>query len=769
MSIDLLAGLNQAQTEAVTVGEGTALVLAGPGSGKTGVLTRRVAYLIREMNVNHHNIMAVTFTNKAAKEMRHRIQGFLGEHLRGLQIGTFHATCARILRIESDFTPYNQDYVIYDTDDQKTAITTAMGELDIDTKKYAARRVLGAISNAKNEIILPENYVGQDYFGEIVARVYPRYQTILRDSNAMDFDDLLLQTVLLMRNHDVVREKYQKRYPFVLVDEFQDTNTVQYQLVQLFGKPQNNIFVVGDEDQSIYAFRGADYRNVMRFRQDYPEAKVILLEQNYRSTQIILDAARAVIDKNINRTRKQLFTTRQGGAAITIKEGYNDQYESEYIMETIEKLINSEGYNFNSFAVMYRTNAQSRSLETACRNYGVPYRLVGGIGFYKRREVKDVLAYLRVINNPEDKISFARIVNIPKRGIGKKSLKDFIAWTARENIRYQDGLQKLVDGEKTPLTARVTKLFSKFGEQFLKWRKGIETQNLVELFDDIVADIGYTTYLYKISETDEQANERAENIQELRGLLIRYDEDELSLSEFLQDQQLMTDEDRSDDDEDNEQITLLTLHAAKGLEYPVVFITGLEDGLLPHQRAFEDEDGLEEERRLFYVGITRAMDSLYLTYAFRRALYGGYSEETNKSSFLFDIPNELLSSDSATSGASDASFRQKTMWDSNKSSSNLSRMARDFRDKKDKKPEKKGHISNEKVRGKIIAFPGGKVENKPLKYQTGMRVEHPAFGKGMVIESKRVDGAEIVTVAFENKKFAIKEMDAEFANMRILK
>jgi DNA helicase-2/ATP-dependent DNA helicase PcrA len=764
MSIDLLAGLNQPQFEAVTAGEGPILVLAGPGSGKTGVLTRRVAYLIREMQVNSFNIMAVTFTNKAANEMRHRIHGFLGERQRGLQIGTFHSTCARILRIESDFTPYNQDYVIYDSDDQRSAISTAMGELNIDTKKFSPRRVLSAINNAKNEMILPEDYVAQDYFSEIVHRVYPRYQNILRDSNAMDFDDLLLQMVLLLRNNETVREKYQNRYPFVLVDEFQDTNTVQYQLVLLFGKPQNNIFVVGDEDQSIYAFRGADYRNVMRFRQDYPQAKVILLEQNYRSTQIVLDAARAVIGKNVNRTRKQLFTTRQGGAAITVYEAHNDQYEADYIMETIEELMDSEAYNFSSFAVMYRTNAQSRALEAACRNYGVPYHLVGGISFYQRREIKDLLAYLRVVNNPEDKVSFARIINVPKRGIGDKSLKDFTGWASREGISYREALQKLVNDEKTPLSARVSKLFTQFGTQLLKWRENVEPGQLGQLFDDIVADIGFSAYLYEISDSSDQADERAENVQELRGLILRYNEDELSLTEFLQDQQLMTDEDIVSQEDDLEKITLLTLHAAKGLEYPVVFITGLEEGLLPHQRSFEDADGLEEERRLFYVGITRAKDRLYLTYAFRRALYGGYSEPTEKSGFLFDIPNNLLSSGSNTSNSSETIFRQVTQWDPQKPSP-LSRLAHDTQEK----DNKVDHVSNEKVRSKIVAFPGGKVENNPLKYQTGMKVEHPAFGKGIVIDSKRVDGSEIVTVAFENKKYAIKTLDAEFANMRILK
>jgi DNA helicase-2/ATP-dependent DNA helicase PcrA len=763
MTTDLVSGLNQQQYAAVTAGEGPILVLAGPGSGKTGVLTRRVAYLIQQMRVKPWNIMAVTFTNKAAGEMRHRIGNFLGERTSGLQIGTFHATCAKILRMEHDSTVYNQDYTIYDTDDQIKAVEQAMGELNIDMKKYTPRRILNAISHAKNEVILPHNYVGQDYFTEIVSRIYPRYQSILVDSNAMDFDDLLVQMVLLLRNNDVVRQKYQERYQFVLVDEFQDTNTVQYQLVELISKPQSNIFVVGDEDQSIYAFRGADFRNVMRFRNDYPDAKVILLEQNYRSTQIVLDVARAIIDKNRNRTPKALFTDRQGGELVTVHEAYNDEYEASYVMECIHNLMKHEKYTYNDFAVMYRTNAQSRALETACRTNSVPYHLVGGVGFYQRREIKDLMAYLRVVNNPDDQISFARIVNVPKRGIGDKSLKDFHYWCADSGISYSVALQKLISGEKNPLSPRVSGLFTKFAEQIRKWQELVVEKKLIALFDDIVADIGYTSHLHTISDTPEQFEERTENVRELRGFLGTYEEEELSLSEFLQEQQLMTDEDRSANDESNAAITLLTLHAAKGLEYPVVFITGLEEGLLPHSRSFDDPDGLEEERRLFYVGITRAKDRLFITYAFKRSLYGGYSTETQvKSNFLFDIPENLLDSEAASLGYSSEEYRyrQMTKWDS--PTTGLNRLSNDLREAS--KP--KGHISDENVRGKIIPFPGSTSE--PLKHKTGQKVHHAAFGKGIVLDSKRRDGAELVSVLFENKKHGIKSLDAEFANLTIL-
>lgn len=766
MTTDLLSGLNEQQYAAVTAGEGPVLVLAGPGSGKTGVLTRRVAFLIQEMKVKAWHIMAVTFTNKAAAEMRHRIGNYLDERVPGLQVGTFHATCAKILRMEHESTNYNRDYTIYDTDDQLAAIKQVMTALDIDIKKFTPRRVLNGISSAKNELILPHNYVGQDYFTEIVSRVYPRYQSFLVDNNAMDFDDLLVQMVLLLRNNEVMRQRYQEHYPFVLVDEFQDTNTVQYQLVELISKPQNNIFVVGDEDQSIYAFRGADFRNVMRFRQDYPQAKVVLLEQNYRSTQIVLDVARAVIEKNINRTRKALFTDRKGGELVTVHEAYNDEYEADYVMERIEELRKREGYNLSDFAIMYRTNAQSRALETACRNHSMPYHLVGGVGFYQRREIKDLMAYLRVVNNPDDKISFARIINVPKRGIGKKSVQDFQHWCADAELGYGEALEKLRHGEKTSLSNRVSGLFTKFAEQLHKWQEHIADNDLIALFDDIVADTGYTSHLQIISDTTEQFEDRTANVRELRGFLGTYADDELSLSEFLQEQQLMTDEDRSaeNDDEESDKITLLTLHGAKGLEYSVVFITGLEDGLLPHSRSFEDPDGLEEERRLFYVGITRAKDLLFLTYTFKRSLYGGYSTDTQaKSAFLYDIPEDLLDSDAANLGHSSEEHRYQRITKWNNTSTGLNRLQRDLREAS----KATGHISDENVRSKIIPFPGSDA-GKPLRYKTGQKVHHPSFGRGIVVESKRKDGAELVSVIFDKKKLGIKSLDAEFANLTVL-
>lgn len=766
---ELLHNLNQQQLAAVTAGAGPVLVLAGPGSGKTGVLTRRVAFLIREMGLRPSSLMAVTFTNKAAAEMRHRIENYLGERQRGLQIGTFHATCARILRIEHEFTPYRQDFVIYDTDDQVAAVTQALGELEIDAKKFPPRRVLYAISSAKNELCLPQDYVAEDYFGEIVSRVYPRYQAILQRSNAMDFDDLLVQMVLTLQESDVLREKYQHKFEYVLVDEFQDTNTAQYQLVKLFGFPQNNIFVVGDEDQSIYAFRGADYRNVLRFRQDYADSQVILLEQNYRSTQIILDVARAIIDKNTNRTPKALFTTKQGGESIVVHEAYDDEYEAKYVVEEIETLHRKK-IPYNSIAVMYRTNAQSRALEDAFVRANIPYTLVGGVGFYKRREIKDMLAYLRVINNPDDRISFERIINTPKRGIGAKSLREFNLYAAQMNLTTMELLDKLSGIEKVGLPARTAKLFGEFGEKLRDWRQQAANGTLVSLFDTVITETGYNLYLLSISSSPAEMRDRQENVAQLRGLLARADEDQVSLADFLSDTALMTDMDEVDTSAD--KVTLLTLHAAKGLEYPVVFITGVENGFLPHFRSQEEPEGEEEERRLMYVGVTRAKERLFLTYAFRRTSWSG-SEVRDKSKFLYDIPLELIADAPASlkQESRSASYQHQTTWDSD-----LSRLKRDLSRWKQTQSQEiptepadpaPVRASNSAIRSKIIPFPGG-TSNTHKQYQPGQRVRHPMFGEGVVVNSV-VDGAdERVTVKFADKRYGQKTLLAHLANMTML-
>ena len=738
----LLDGLNEQQRAAVTAGDGPVIVYAGPGSGKTRVLTHRIAYLVKDMGVYPGAIMAVTFTNKAANEMRTRAEALLEGRLKGIQIGTFHAICARILRREHEHLPYRADYLIYDTDDQVSVVTQAMNELNIDTKRFNPRRVLGAISNAKNELITAQDFRAADYFHEIVGRVYPLYQDILVANNAMDFDDLLMQTVLLLRDNDEVRDKYGRFYEYILVDEFQDTNIAQYKLVQLFGQPQNNIFVVGDEDQGIYAFRGADYRNVMNFRRDFPDARMILLEQNYRSTQIVLDAARAVIDKNPHRQQKNLFTERDGGTKIYLYEAYNEQEEGEYVAQKVEFLKHHDQRSYRDFAVMYRTNAQSRALEEAFIRENVPYKLVGGVGFYKRREVRDLLCYLRVINNPDDSVSFNRVINVPKRGIGKKSLATFQAWASKENMSYGEALNALADGVASPLSGRALNMFVEFAHMVREWQKMAGAGDLVALFDSIMIRTSYRLYLHDISDRKEQLTEREENLQELRGRLEMAMNDEIALGDFLAETALVADVDTLDVNAD--AVTLLTLHSAKGLEYPIVFMTGLEDGLLPHLRSMDDPEGMAEERRLMYVGLTRAEDEVYLTYAFRRFLFGN-SEANMPSRFLNDIPAELT--DGIVSGSSQhyrdsANYERETTWDQSGFSS--------------------------PARSKVISFPAQKsARPQPtLQFKSGMRVQHAKFGEGVVVESQAVADDEEVTVAFTSA--GIKRLAASFAKLTVL-
>jgi DNA helicase-2/ATP-dependent DNA helicase PcrA len=742
-SLSLLTGLNEGQREAVTAPDGPVLVLAGPGSGKTRVLTHRIAYLIRERGIYPSAIMAVTFTNKAAGEMKARVEKILDDKLKGLQVGTFHAICARILRREAENTPQRADFLIYDTDDQLSLVNQALTELNLDAKKYKPRALLNSISAAKNELVSPREFVGQGYMGEITSRVYARYQELLISNNARDFDDLLMDTAVLFRDNAEVREKYQRFYEYLLVDEFQDTNAAQYVLVSQLAAPQNNVFVVGDEDQAIYAFRGADYRNVMQFRKDYPQAKVILLEQNYRSTQIILDAARGVIDQNTHRTPKALFTDRRGGAPIQVFEAYSDQEEAEYVVTMIEDQRKRQDLDFRDFAVMYRTNAQSRALEEAFIKEGMPYKLVGGVGFYKRREIRDLLAYLRLVNNPDDSVSFNRIINVPKRGIGKKSVEDFQAWAAKQRFSFAQALEAMANGEVSPLGNSAVKKFIEFYNLLKSWQQIAQSNDLGALLDDVIAQTHYTLHLHETSDTTDEALERDENVREFRGLL--KDKVGVPLSEFLEDIALVADVDSLS--EDMNAVTLLTLHAAKGLEYPYVFLTGLEEGVLPHMRSFDEPDGMAEERRLFYVGITRAMQRVYLTYAFRRMMYGESSPGV-PSRFLRDIPAALTEGMSARlmQTRDTRGYIEDTTWD---------------------RPSLPAPVQpSRSLLSSPPRTPPAPPPKDKLKYRTGQNVRHAKFGDGVVIESKRSGGDEEVTVSF--RTVGIKRLAASFANLQVI-
>jgi DNA helicase-2/ATP-dependent DNA helicase PcrA len=647
MSSKILSGMNPQQRQAVSAGDGPVLVLAGPGSGKTRVLTHRIAYLVQERGVRAWHIVAVTFTNKAAREMENRVVGLLGGsgQLDGLSIGTFHSVCARILRIEADYTPFSRDYAIFDTDDQLTIMRQVIAELNFDPKKVTPRALLNGVSAAKNELIGPGEYQPRDYSDEKVRRAYLCYDELLRENNARDFDDLLMHTVLLFRDQPDVLARYRTRYQHILVDEFQDTNMAQYVLVRLLASERRNLFAVGDPDQSIYAFRGADYRNVLRFREDYPDAQVILLEQNYRSHQTILDAAMGVIDQNTDRARKALFSARKQGPLAHVYEAYNEDDEARFVVETIAGLVAGGEYAPGDFAIMYRTNAQSRALEEGFRRVNMPYRVVGATAFFGRKEIKDVIAYLRLIHNPDDNVSLQRIVNVPTRGIGTKTLETLETWADELGTTAPQALMLLPDAQSdSPFNGRARHALSAFAVQMAEWRALKDQLAPDELMTRVLNDTGYLSYL---DDRTEQGESRIENVLELRGYAEQYAG--LPLATFLEEVSLVSDVDTRDDDENRP--SLMTLHSAKGLEFPVVFIVGLEENILPHARSIgperkpgasaEEKDearrAVEEERRLLYVGITRAEQRLYLVFASIRSLYGD-SRVNLPSRFLYDIP-----------------------------------------------------------------------------------------------------------------------------------
>lgn len=709
-------GLNAQQREAVTAGEGPVLVLAGPGSGKTRVLTHRIAYLIEEMDVRAWHIMAVTFTNKAAREMEGRVLTLLegSDRIDGLSIGTFHAICARILRRESEWTPFTRDYLIYDTADQLAAVKMAINELNLDEKKYTPRGMLSQISDAKNELIAPEDYPAPDYRSEIVRRIYTRYDQILRANNARDFDDLLTHTVWLFQQHPEVLARYQTRYTHILVDEFQDTNMAQYALIKLLAGEQRNLFAVGDPDQSIYAFRGADYRNVQRFREDFPEARMILLEQNYRSHQAILDAATGVIDRNPGRVPKALFSEQKDGPLVQLKEAYNEDDEAQFVVNTIAELVALGEYKPGDFAVMYRTNAQSRAIEDAFLRAGLPYRLIGATRFYSRKEIKDAMAYLRLIHNPDDLVSLQRVINVPPRGIGQKTLQELEDWARQEDISPGHAMLSLLDESvEAPLDGRARNALTRFASMLAGWIEQRSTLSPADLLTTVLKDTGYLNYL---DDGTEEGLSRAENVLELRTVAASYEG--LDLTTFLEEVSLVSDVDTRDDE--TQAPSLLTLHAAKGLEFPVVFIVGLEEGVLPHIRSMEDPSQMQEERRLMYVGITRAKERLYLLYAFRRSLFGD-SSANMPSRFLYDIPEHVRTGDllrqKGTAAANSQTYHDMTRWD------RAASVARQQSAPKARAP-------------------------KPTRFKAGACVYHRKYGEGVVVSSTVRGELEEVEVLF---------------------
>jgi DNA helicase-2/ATP-dependent DNA helicase PcrA len=745
--MDFLADLNPAQQEAVTTISGPVLALAGPGSGKTRALTQRIAYLIRAGGVAPWNILAVTFTNKAAREMKSRLEQMLSPNqVASLSVGTFHALCARWLRQDIvALGHYDRNFVIYDTDDQQAVVKRAIRDLDLDEKAWKPNSIHYAISKAKNEMIGPDKFPRRTYQEEIMGRVYERYQKILVENNALDFDDLLLITLQLFRQHEAIRTKYQQHFIHVMVDEFQDTNMVQYELTKILAGGHRNIFVVGDLDQGVYSWRGADYRNVLRFREDYPDHKLIRLSQNYRSTDTILKAAKQVIRKNKNRIDHDLFTQRGQGAKIRVVEAYNEREEASFVVEEIRRLQRERRLSLGDIAVMYRTNAQSRVPEEAFIANHIPYVLVRGTSFYQRKEIKDALAYLRLLHNPEDSVSLDRIINVPPRAIGAKTVTDLFQYALALGVTPWQALQQLVADEEVsqpepgqnnlsaatiplppaPFKGKARKALLEFGQMLNLLLSAKNKLSLPELYDLTLARSGYKHF---IKDNTLEGDERWENLEELRRVTTEWGNLEASeaLPFFLERVALVSDVDALN--EGNERVSLLTLHTAKGLEYLVVFIIGMEEGLFPHSRSAGDAEQVEEERRLAYVGITRAKDLLYLTRAFRRANYG-FEEPTIPSRFLGDIPPELLdNADMRKRGGSPITT-----------------------------PRAAQQLSSQWQRpSPVSASPKSSAGYKP-----GDRVHHSKFGDGTVIKVETEGGEEYLQIAFPNQ--GIKKLAASFA------
>ncbi len=708
MSADPILGpLNDRQREAVTQVEGPMLIVAGPGSGKTRVIAHRIAYLLARRHAHPHGILAVTFTNKAAREMRDRVLALVGEGVgQEMAIGTFHALCVRILRVDGHHIGVPRDFIIYDEEDQLAAMRQAIMELDLDPKRVPPGAVLAAVSRAKAELRTPQEVAAtaQTYFQEVMARAYRIYQRILEENRALDFDDLLMRTVWLLQEEEKVRQKYAQRFLFQHIDEFQDTNVAQYSLARLLCEPHRNLCVVGDPDQSIYTWRAADIRNILSFEHDFPEAKVVFLEQNYRSTQTILDGAHHVIAKNKLRKEKRLWTQAGPGHPIVVHEAYDEAEEAAFVAGEIGRLMHEGGYAPRDFAIMYRTNAQSRPFEEALLLEGIPYRVVGGLRFYERREVKDLLAYLRLVYDPYDSMALMRIINVPPRGIGEKTVQELQQWARALGVPLYASLQLLAEQERDSPAPEAPSLprpaLSRKAVGALLRFLGLINELVARssdappsrLLDLIIERTDYKSYILG----EPQGEERWENVEELRSVVSEYDRlsPREALARLLEDVALITEVDRYD--ERANAVTLITLHAAKGLEFRVVFMVGMEEGLLPHARSFEDPAQMEEERRLCYVGMTRAKELLYLVRAFRRSRTG----PRLPSRFLADIPPHLTVPAKAPS---------------------------------------------------LPAPPRVRAAGAALPLKAGAKVRHARFGEGIVISCVPSGDDHLVTVAFKGE------------------
>lgn len=730
--MNILEGLNKKQIEAVTHFSGPMLVVAGAGSGKTRALTHRIAYLINEKGVNPWNILAVTFTNKAANEMKNRIVKLISGEKMSMHenhgdllsshvptVGTFHSICVRILRKNIHLLDYENSFAIYDTTDQEILMKRLMESMLIDVKRINPKAVLSHISNAKNQLINHKEYgkYANDFFSEKVAQLYPEYQKALQKNNALDFDDLIMKTVELFKKFPDILNSYQEKFKFISVDEYQDTNKAQYTLIKLLATKYQNLCVIGDSDQSIYGWRGATVQNILDFEKDYPNVKVIVLEQNYRSTQIILDASNCVIKKNIHRKEKNLWTERKGGEKLMHWVADNERHEGELISREILKRLESSEYpQYNDFVVLYRTNAQSRVLEEVFLKHGIPYRIVGGIKFYQRKEIKDILAYLRLIQNQNDSVSLLRIINTPPRKIGAKTLETVQEFAVRHNLSFFNAL--LLAKEIPDLSETKIKLF----DGFIKIIKDLQNKNSKYTASSMIKyALNDTGYKKMLDDGSVEGEARLENVSELISVAAKYDKLEpgISLNIFLEEVSLISDLDTINEEEN--AVTLMTVHSAKGLEFPHVFIAGLEEGLFPHNRSLLDRDELEEERRLMYVAMTRAKDRLYLLHTRERTLYGE-AKINAPSQFLTDIKSDLTET-------------------------NFGGMARN-------------HISLSDIRENPV--PIELDEGFEIELSAGDRVFHTIFKKGIVVN---VTGG-VATVAFEDSGVGVKKLALSVAPLK---
>lgn len=759
--------LNEPQREAVYHTDGPLLILAGAGSGKTRVLTHRIAYLIGERGVNTWNILAITFTNKAAEEMRQRVDNLVGFGAESVWVSTFHSACVRILRRFIDRLGYENHFTIYDTDDQKTLIKEVCRKVDVDTKVFKERSLLSAISSAKNEMILPDEFelnAGGDFAKMKIAKVYREYEAQMRANNALDFDDLLVKTVQLLQTQPDVLESYQERFRYIMVDEYQDTNTVQFQLVSLLAGKYKNLCVVGDDDQSIYKFRGANIRNILDFEHEFPDAKVIKLEQNYRSTGNILNAANSVIANNRGRKEKSLWTENGEGELIRLRQFDTAFDEADFIGEDIKSAVR-QGGSYNDSAVLYRTNAQSRLLEEKFIAMNIPYKIVGGVNFYARREIKDLLAYLKTIDNGRDDVAVRRIINVPKRGIGLTTINRIQESATERGIGFYEAL--LAPGLIAGVGRSATKLDS-FAALIEYFKTLAEEMNITDLLQEVIEKTGYIESLE--NEDKEEAKTRKENIDELISKAATYEEscqdkdEKATLSGFLEEVALVADIDSLD--EDQEYVVLMTLHSAKGLEFPRVYLAGMEDGLFPGYMSINagDREELEEERRLCYVGITRAEQELTLTSARRRMVHGE-TQYNPMSRFVKEIPRELLDT-------GNKKFTQETEMPAQQNTYARAREA--FRaqafagalggmtpakNQGAGKPLTGSQALASLQKGSQLAAGG----NGPLGYEVGDRVRHVKFGEGTVTDIKEGGRDHEVTIEFDS--VGTRRMFAKFAKL----